>query len=166
MYKEAYNCKWGWIVKGSSKCILFQPIACYISGKDDDDESNDGAINDIMLLIMVFHCMCICIYSASQKKRNRELSMFDHNLITFMINKWHIFGKLRSSSFIWCNSLWCIFHAWVIKINLKRGNRKVFWWAVSEFQRENHISRKLCFCPFIWHLNQEKWARNDKVLFV
>ena len=43
-------------------------------------------------------------YSASQKKRNRELSMFYHNLITLMINKWHIFGKLRVSSFIWCKS--------------------------------------------------------------
>ena len=29
-----------------------------------------------------------------------------------------------------------------------------------------HISRKLSFCPFIWHLNQEKWARNNKILFV
>ena len=43
------------------------------------------------------------IYSASQKKRNRELSMFYQNLVTSIINKWHIFGKLRSSSFIWCN---------------------------------------------------------------
>ena len=61
---------------------------------------------------------------------------------------------------------WCIFHAWVIKSNLKEGNQKDIWRAVSEFRRKIHISRKLSFCPFIWHLNQEKWARNDKVLFV
>ena len=44
------------------------------------------------------------LYSASQKKWNWELSTFYHNLITIIIDKWHIFGKLRSSSFIWCNS--------------------------------------------------------------
>ena len=55
----------------------------------------------------------VSLYSASQKKRNRESSMFYHNLITIIINKWHIFGKLRPSSFIWCNSYNAYFtHEW------------------------------------------------------
>ena len=56
----------------------------------------------------------IYIYSASQIKRNRELLMFYHNLITFIITKWQIFGKQRSSSFIWCTSDDAYFmHEWL-----------------------------------------------------
>ena len=52
-------------------------------------------------------------YSASQKKWNRELSMFYHILITIKINEWHISVKLRSSSFIWCNPYDAHFtHGW------------------------------------------------------
>lgn len=52
------NGKWGWIIKVSSKCI----IVCYISGKDNDDSNENGALNYIIiLLIMAFQCMCICI---------------------------------------------------------------------------------------------------------
>ena len=40
--------------------------------------------------------------------------MFYHNLVTFIITKWHIFGKLMSSSFIWCNSYDAYFtHEWL-----------------------------------------------------
>ena len=47
-----------------------------------------------------------------RKKRNKELSMFYHNLVT--ITLWHIFGKLRSSSFIWPNSYNTYFtHEWL-----------------------------------------------------
>ena len=41
--------------------------------------------------------------------------------------------------------IWCIFHAWVMKINLKKRYQKVIWRTVSECQRENHISRKSIF---------------------
>ena len=58
--------------------------------------------------------------------------------------------------------IWCIFHGWVVHNNLKRGYQKFISRAVSEFQRANQISRKFIFCPFIWHLHQEKWARNNK----
>ena len=100
------------------------------------------------------------IYTVHHKKTNWELSMFYHSLITLTINKWHIFVKLSSSSFIWCNS------SWVIKKNLKKGYQKVIQQTLFEFQGENHISGKFIFSPFLWHLNQEKWARNNKVLFV
>ena len=54
------------------------------------------------------------IYRATQKKRNQELLMFYHNLITIIIDKWLIFVKLRSSSFIWCNSYNTYFtHEWL-----------------------------------------------------
>ena len=56
-------------------------------------------------------------------------------------------------------------HEW-LKAIWRKETKKDIWRAVSEFRRKIHISRKLSFCPFIWHLNQEKWARNDKVLFV
>ena len=58
----------------------------------------------ISLSLSLFLYIYIYIYSASQKKWKRELSMFYHNLITIIINKWHIFVKLRSSSFIWCKT--------------------------------------------------------------
>ena len=106
----------------------------------------------------------LLLYSASQKKWNQELSMFYHNLITIIINKWHIFVKLRSSPFIWCNSHDAYFtHEWLKSIWRKRTKSHLadnIW-----ISRENHISRKFIFFPFIWHLNQEKWTRNNKVLF-
>ena len=76
------------------------------------------------------------IYSASQKKRNRELSMFYHNLITIIVNKWHIFGKLRSSSFIWCNSYDSyLTHEW-LKAIWREETKKSFGGWYLNFKRK------------------------------
>ena len=66
------------------------------------------------------------LYSASQKKRNREVSMFYHNLITTIINEWYIFGKLRVSSFMWCYSDNAYFtHEW-LKAIWRKETKKTF----------------------------------------
>ena len=76
------------------------------------------------------------IYSASQKKRNRELSMFYYNLITIIVNKWHIFVKLRSSSFIWCNLYDAYFtHEWV-KTIWRKGTEKSFGGRYLNFKEK------------------------------
>ena len=80
--------------------------------------------------------MLVLLYSASQKKRNREVSMFYHNLITTIINEWYIFGKLRVSLFHLMLLRWCIFHAWVIKSNLKEGNQKTFGGRYLNFEEK------------------------------
>ena len=78
----------------------------------------------------------LCIYSASQKKRNRELLMFYHNLITIIINKWHLFGKLRSSSFISCNSYDAYFtHEW-LKVIWREETKKSFGGRYLNFKEK------------------------------
>ena len=105
-------------------------------------------------------------YSASQKKRNREVSMFYHNLITTIINEWYIFGKLRVSSFMWCYSDNAYFtHEW-LKAIWRKETKKTFGGRYLNFEEKFTFLESWVSDPFIWHLNQEKWARNDKVLFV
>ena len=108
-------------------------------------------------------CRSMVLYSASQKKRNQEVSMFYHNLITTIINEWYIFGKLRVSSFSWCYSRDAHFtHEWLTAI-WRKETEKWFGGRYLNFKEKIHISRKFIFCSFIWYLNQEKWARNNKV---
>ena len=78
-------------------------------------------------------------YSASQKKRNWELSMFDHNLITIIINKWHIFVKLRFSSFVYCISYDAYFmHEW-LKSLWRKDTKKSFGGRYLNFKEKSHF---------------------------
>ena len=76
------------------------------------------------------------LYSASQKKRNREVSMFYHNLITTIINEWYIFGKLRVSSFMWCYSDDAYFtHEWLEAI-WRKETKKTFGGRYLNFEEK------------------------------
>ena len=76
------------------------------------------------------------LYSASQKKRNREVSMFYHNLITTIINEWYIFGKLRVSSFMWCYSDNAYFtHEW-LKAIWRKETKKTFGGRYLNFEEK------------------------------
>ena len=76
------------------------------------------------------------IYSASQKKRNREVLMFYHNLITTIINEWYIFGKLRVSSFSWCYSEDAYFtHEW-LKAIWRKETKKTFGGRYLNFEEK------------------------------
>ena len=76
------------------------------------------------------------LYSASQKKRNREVSMFYHNLITTIINEWYIFGKLRVSSFMWCYSDNAYFtHEW-LKAIWRKETKKTFGGRYLNFKKK------------------------------
>ena len=58
--------------------------------------------------------------------------MFYHNLITIITNKWHIFVKLRSSSFIWCNLYDADFmHEWLKPIWRKATKKSFGGWYVN-----------------------------------
>ena len=75
-------------------------------------------------------------YSASQKKRNREVSMFYHNLITTIINEWYIFGKLWVSSFSWCYSNDAYFtHEW-LKAIWRKETKKTFGGRYLNFEEK------------------------------
>ena len=76
------------------------------------------------------------LYSASQKKRNREVSMFYHNLITTIINEWYIFGKLRVSSFMWCYSDNAyVTHEW-LKAIWRKETKKTFGGRYLNFEEK------------------------------
>ena len=94
------------------------------------------------------------LYSASQKKRNREL-------ITIIINKWHIFVKHRSSFFIWCNSYDAYFtHEW-LKTNWREGIKKSFGGRYLNFKE------KITFLESLFSaLSYDTSIRNNKVLFI
>ena len=47
----------------------------------------EGGLGMVDLILKANSLRLSWIYSASQKKRNREVSMFYHNLITTIINK-------------------------------------------------------------------------------
>ena len=76
------------------------------------------------------------LYSASQKKRNREVSMFYHNLISTIFNEWYIFGKLRVSSFMWCYSDDAYFtHEW-LKAIWRKETKKTFGGRYLNFEEK------------------------------
>ena len=106
----------------------------------------------------------LLLYSASQIKRNRELSMFYHKLIT-MINDTYLESLDPLLSFDATHNNAYFTHEW-LKLIWREETKKSFGGRYLNFKEEITFVRKLGFCPFIWHLNQEKWARNNKVLFV
>ena len=55
-------------------CIIFKHVVS--NGKDIDAST-----------VTCTYTIWLSLYSASQKKRNREVSMFYHNLITTIINE-------------------------------------------------------------------------------
>ena len=86
---------------------------------------------DLLSCNIVFVCKKIlCV----PEKRNRELSMFYHNLIAIIIHKWHIFVKLRSSSFIWFNSYDAYFTHERLKTIWREGTKKLFWGRYLNFK--------------------------------
>ena len=95
------------------------------------NSSADGSYNELMHMPHLVQCV--------PEKQNWELSMFYHNLITFIINKWHIFVKLRSSSSIWCNSCDAYFmHDWLKSI-WRKGYQKVIWRRYLNFKEKKKI---------------------------
>ena len=70
------------------------------------------------------------------EKRNREVLMFYHNLITTIINEWYIFGKLRVSSFMWCYSDNAYFtHEW-LKAIWRKETKKTFGGRYLNFEEK------------------------------
>ena len=100
----------------------------------------------------------MALYRATQKKRNRKLSMFYHNLITIIIHKWHIFVKFRSSSFIWCNSYDAYFtHEWLKEIWRKETKKSFLESSFSALSYDTSIRKNepgmTKFCCLKWCLH-------------
>ena len=79
--------------------------------------------------------MC-CIQCVPEKTKPRIIDVLSHNLNTIIINKWHIFGKLRPSSFIWCNSYDAYFtHEW-LKLIWREETKKSFGGRYLNFKKK------------------------------
>ena len=113
-----------------------------------EPQNLESGVKWINRFITTPHIASCLIYSASQNKETENYRWF----IIFHI--WYIFVKLRSSSFILCNSYDANFtHEWV-KTIWRESTNKLFGGRYLNFKGKITFLESL-FPTLAWHLNKE-----------